>query len=81
MFNTERVSIMTVNPHDLVAQIEENIFAPEIFSSLVSQFSIGGGNVTLKLVSVRYDDSTAPPKRKPSSSVASYFRLWEPRLS
>ena len=56
--------MMKINSHDLVAEITEDLFAPEIFSSVVSQFSIASGHITIKLVSVRYDDSTAPPIKK-----------------
>ncbi len=44
---------------DAVA-IMENMFAPEVFASLATSFSINGGCVTVKFVSLRWDNSTEP---------------------
>lgn len=41
-------------------QILDNMFAPEVFASLASSFSLNAGSVTIKLVSLRWDNSTEP---------------------
>ncbi len=41
-------------------QILENMFSPEVFASLASSFSINAGSVTIKFVSLRWDNSTEP---------------------
>ena len=38
----------------------ENMFSPEVFASLATSFSINGGCVTIKFVSLRWDNSTEP---------------------
>jgi len=40
--------------------ILENMFAPEMFASLATSFSVNGGCVTIKFVSLRWDNSTEP---------------------
>lgn len=42
----------------------ENMFAPELFASFASSFSISGGSVTIKLVSTRWDNSVDPAVQK-----------------
>jgi hypothetical protein len=55
---------MKIAQTGLVSEIAENLVAPEIFTSVVSQFSLSDESVTIKLVSVRFDDSVAPPIKK-----------------
>ena len=38
----------------------ENLLAPEVFASLATIFSINGGCVTIKFVSLRWDNSNEP---------------------
>jgi hypothetical protein len=38
----------------------ENMFAPEVFATFASSFSVGSGAVTIKLVSSRWDNSVEP---------------------
>jgi len=40
--------------------IVENMFSPEVYASLATSFSINAGCVTIKFVSLRWDNSTEP---------------------
>lgn len=42
----------------------ENMFAPELFATLASSFSLSAGSVTIKLVSTRWDNSVEPAVQK-----------------
>lgn len=42
----------------------ENMFAPELFASFASSFSVSAGGVTIKLVSTRWDKSVEPAVQK-----------------
>lgn len=42
----------------------ENMFSPELFSSFASSFSVNAGSVTIKFVSLRWDNSTEPAVQK-----------------
>jgi hypothetical protein len=42
----------------------ENMFAPELFASFASSFSVSAGSVTIKLVSTRWDNSVEPAVQK-----------------
>lgn len=42
----------------------ENMFAPELFASFASSFSLSAGSVTIKLVSSRWDNSVEPAVQK-----------------
>ena len=44
--------------------IEENLFAPEIFATEGTYFSLTGPNVTVSLTSLRWDNSCQPPVLK-----------------
>jgi hypothetical protein len=46
------------------AQLVENMFAPEVYATVASSFSAGFGSVTIKLVSMRWDNSVEPPVQK-----------------
>ncbi len=46
----------------------ENMFAPELYATFASSFSVTAGSVTIKLVSSRWDNSVEPAVQ--SSSVA-----------
>jgi hypothetical protein len=46
------------------AQLIENMFAPEVYATVASSFSAGFGSVTIKLVSMRWDNSVDPPVQK-----------------
>jgi hypothetical protein len=41
-------------------EILENMYSPEVFASLASSFSINSGSVTIKFVSLRWDNSVEP---------------------
>ena len=40
--------------------VKENLFAPEVFATEASFFSIAHGNVSVALTSVRWDSSASP---------------------
>ena len=42
----------------------ENMFAPELFATFASSFSVSAGSLTIKLVSTRWDNSLEPPVQK-----------------
>jgi len=42
----------------------ENMFSPEVFASFASSFSINSGSVTVKFVSLRWDNSVEPAVQK-----------------
>ncbi len=44
--------------------VVENMFSPEVFASLASSFSINAGIVTIKFVSLRWDNSVDPAVQK-----------------
>jgi hypothetical protein len=42
----------------------ENMFAPELYATFASSFSVAAGSVTIKLVSSRWDNSVEPAVQK-----------------
>ncbi len=42
----------------------ENMFAPELFATFASSFSVSAGSLTIKLVSTRWDNSVEPAVQK-----------------
>ncbi|WP_419758856.1 hypothetical protein [Acidisoma sp.] len=42
----------------------ENMFAPELYATFASSFSVSAGSVTIKLVSSRWDNSVEPAVQK-----------------
>ncbi len=42
----------------------ENMFAPELYATFASSFSVASGSVTIKLVSSRWDNSVEPAVQK-----------------
>lgn len=42
--------------------IRENLFAPEVFASEVSFYSVANGNISITLTSFRWDYSSSPPR-------------------
>lgn len=50
-------------PHEQSILVE-NMFSPELFSSFASSFSVNAGSVTIKFVSLRWDNSTEPAVQK-----------------
>jgi hypothetical protein len=42
----------------------ENMFAPELYATFASSFSVTAGSVTIKLVSSRWDNSVEPAVQK-----------------
>jgi hypothetical protein len=40
------------------------MFAPELYATFASSFSVGSGSVTIKLVSSRWDNSVEPAVQK-----------------
>ncbi|WP_284946664.1 hypothetical protein [Acidisoma cladoniae] len=49
-----------VPPPEPSYPLMENMFAPEVFATFASSFSVGSGSVTIKLVSSRWDNSSEP---------------------
>jgi hypothetical protein len=51
-------------PERRALQLTEDLFAPEMFASDASSFSLGPGVITITLVSHRWDNSVPPGEQK-----------------
>jgi hypothetical protein len=61
--NPEQRGTLGAAPQD-PSSLVENMFAPELYATFASSFSVAAGSVTIKLVSSRWDNSVEPAVQK-----------------